>query len=150
MTLIAKPVVNKQYWILKQGDQKVGNIQAVDNGYQITISNKTANYKTIPMLSRNEGVEFEPLQKPTKAPPDEVHGFKATGRAHNPLWDVKHGLPLFTKTAKSKSWFAAGWYRVKQHRTWRVVQCPKLITLQRYAYVGPFHTKEQASDQSVS
>ena len=150
MTLIAKPVVNKQYWILKEGDQKVGNIQAVDNGYQITMFNKTASYKTIPMLSRQEGVEFETVKKAVRSPNDEVHGYKAGGRVHNALWDVKHGLPLFTKTAKSKSWFAAGWYRVKQHRNWKVVHTPKLITLQRYPYAGPFHTQEEARDQSVS
>jgi len=55
-------------------------------------------------------------------------------------------VPLFTKQAKSKSWFAAGWYAVRQHRSWRVVRNPKLIVLQRYQYNGPFHNKEQANE----
>ena len=50
--ILAKPVIDKQYWILNEGDQKVGNIQAVDDGFQVTIKNKIANYKTIPMVSR--------------------------------------------------------------------------------------------------
>jgi hypothetical protein len=146
----AKPVVANQYWILKQDDQKVGNIQAVDDGYQITIRNKTANYKTIPMLRNREQVEFEPATKKTKELGHQVHGYDTGCRVYNPIWDVKHKLPLFTTSNKSKSWFAAGWYMVKQHRTWRAVQNPKLIVLERYAYQGPFHTKEEANDKSVS
>ena len=148
--IVAKPVIEKQFWILKEDDRKIGNIQAVDSGYQITINNKIANYKTIPMLVRKEHIEFEKASKPAKQPTNVVHGYTVTGRVFNPLWDVKHKLPLFTKEEKSKSWFAAGWYKVKQHRNWKVVQNPKLITLQRYPYQGPFHTKEEASARTLS
>ena len=148
--ILAKPVVDKQYWILKQDNQKVGNIQAVDDGFQITIRNKTVSYKTIPMLRTRENVEFEPAAKAVKESDRMVHGYDAGCRVYNPIWDVKHRLPLFTKDTKSKSWFAAGWYTVKQHRTWRAVQNPKLIVLERYKYQGPFHSKEEANDQSVS
>jgi hypothetical protein len=148
--ILAKPVVDKQYWILKQDNQKVGNIQAVDDGFQITIRNKTVSYKTIPMLRTRENVEFEPAVKTAKESDRMVHGYDAGCRVYNPIWDVKHRLPLFTKDTKSKSWFAAGWYTVKQHRTWRTVQNPKLIVLERYKYQGPFHTKEEANDKSVS
>jgi len=148
--ILAKPVVDKQYWILKQDNQKVGNIQAVDDGFQITIRNKTVSYKTIPMLRTRENVEFEPAVKTAKESDRMVHGYDAGCRVYNPIWDVKHRLPLFTKDTKSKSWFAAGWYTVKQHRTWRAVQNPKLIVLERYKYQGPFHSKEEANDQSVS
>lgn len=148
--LIAKPVVDKQYWILQEDDHKVGNIQAVNDGYRITVNNKTADYKTIPMLRRKENIEFAPVEKTTKPANDQVHGYDTGCKAHNGMWNVKMKLPLFTKQAKSKSWFAAGWYKVKQHKTWKVVRNPKLIVLERYAYQGPYHTKEEANDQSVS
>ena len=147
--ITAKPVIDEQFWILKEDDRKIGNIQAIDSGYQITINNKIANYKTIPMLVRQEHIEFESLSKPAKQPTNLVHGYSVAGRMFNPLWDVKHKLPLYTKEEKSKSWYAAGWYKVKQHRNWKVVQNPKLITLQRYSYHGPFHNKEEANDKSI-
>ena len=146
MTLTAKPVIDKHYWILKKDNQKIGNIQASADGYQITIDNKTANYKTIPMLRRKENVEFEPVEKLAKPQTNQVHGYDTGCRAHNGMWNVQLKLPLFTKTAKSKSWFAAGWYVVKQHRTWRLHHNPKLILLERYPYQGPFHNKEQANE----
>ena len=150
MTLVAKPVVANQYWILKQDDRKVGNIQAVNDGFQLTIKNKVANYKTIPMLRNRENIEFAPVEKPSKPADRQVHGYDTGCRVFNPIWDVKHKLPLFTKNSKSKSWFAAGWYLVKQHRAWKAVHNPKLIVLDRYPYQGPFHTREEANDKSVS
>lgn len=148
--IVAKPIVDKQFWILKQDDQKVGNIQAVADGYRVTMNNQVASYKTIPSLRKQANIEFEPAEKATKPASDSVHGYDTGCRAYNGMWNVQMKVPLFTKQAKSKSWFAAGWYRVKQHRTWKVVRNPKLIVIERYQYQGPFHSKEQASDQSVS
>jgi len=146
MSLIALPVVDKQYWILKENDRKVGNVEACAGGYQVKIRNQIAQYKTIRMLEQRVNIHFESVpkkQKPT-APANAVYGYPVSGRMYNPVWDIPQKLPIYTKTAKSKSWFAAGWYRVKKGRDWRVVQCPKLIMLQRYPYHGPFHSKEEA------
>ena len=144
--IVAKPVVANQYWILKQDDQKIGNIQASPDGYLVKIQNQVSSYKTIPMVRKKANIEFEPAEKTSKPSTDSVHGYPTGCRAHNAMWNVQLRLPLFTKTAKSKSWFAAGWYAVKQHRAWKAVHNPKLIVLERYQYQGPFHTKEQANE----
>jgi hypothetical protein len=148
--ILAKPVVANQFWILKKDDRKIGQVEAVEDGYDVKILDRVARYKTIKMAGRAANIEFEKPEKTRQAPRNLVHGFEVTGRVYNPLWNVQLKLPLFTKDAKSKSWYAAGWYRVKQHRNWKVMQNPKLITLQRYQYQGPFHTEEQARDQSIS
>ena len=76
-------------------------------------------------------------------------GYPSGSRVYNPVWDVQQGLPLFTKKRKSKSWFAAGWYQVRQRKTWAVTQSPKLITLERYDYQGPFYTQEEAKNEPL-
>ena len=144
--IVAKPVVANQYWILKQDDQKIGNIQANADGYVVKIQNQISSYKTIPMVRKKANIEFEPAEKISKPVTDSVHGYSTGCRAHNAMWNVQLKLPLFTKTTKSKSWFAAGWYTVKQHRAWKAIHNPKLIVLERYKYQGPFHTKEQANE----
>ena len=146
MTLIAKPVIDKQFWILQDGDRKVGNIEACAGGYQVKLHNQIAQFKTIRMAAQRVNIEFESVTKYSnkKITENQVHGYPASGRIHNPMWDVKMKLPVYTKTVKSKSWFAAGWYRVKKGRSWTVTQDPKLIVLQRYPYQGPFHTAEEA------
>jgi hypothetical protein len=147
MTLIAKPVIDKQFWVLQQDDRKVGNIEAVTGGYQVKINNEVvAQYKTIKMVERNINIHFEAVVKRVKPKPSlySVHGYPAAGRVYNPMWDVPQKLPVYTKSNKSKSWHAAGWYTVKKGRKWAAMQDPKLIVLQRYPYQGPFHTKEEA------
>ena len=145
MTLIALPVIDKQYWILKDNDRKVGNVEACAGGYQVKINDQIAQYKTIKMVEQRVHVQFESVPKTVKEKPNNlVHGYPVAGRMYNPMWDVPQKLPIYTKTNKSKSWFAAGWYRVKKGRAWQVLQGPKLIMLQRYPYHGPFHSKEEA------
>jgi hypothetical protein len=146
MSIVAKPVVDKQFWILQRNNEKVGNIEAVNGGYQVKIDNQVAQFKTIKMVEQRADVHFEPAIKHHAGNSKHlVHGFPVAGRIHNPIWDVQQKLPLYTKTKKSKSWFAAGWYTVKKGRNWAVMQNPKLILLQRYTYTGPFYDKETAS-----
>ena len=147
--IVAKPVIDKQFCILQEGNHKVGNIEACDGGYQIRVNNQVvAQYKTIKMVEKVTNIQFESI---THSPSprtkiSEVHGFPVAGRAYNPMWNIKQSLPVYTKTNKSKSWFAAGWYRVKKSQKWDIVQDPKLILLQRYSYTGPYHSKQEANE----
>lgn len=142
--IIAKPIRDKEFWILQQDDQKIGNVEAVSGGYQVCINSKVRPYKTLQLLKRQTGIQFETAVKKTAAPTTfSVHGYPTASRAYNAVWDVTHKLPIFTKTRKSKSWFAAGYYLVKQNRVWKVMRDPKLITLKRYQFRGPYVTEEE-------
>lgn len=147
--IVAKPIVDKQYWILKKDDHKVGQIEAEGNEYTVKIQGQVTRYKTIRMAGKAANIQFEKPPRIKTTVCNEVYGFAVSGRVFNPVWDVKHRIPLFTRENKSKSWFAAGWYCIKQHRKWRVVHHPKLITLQRYQWQGPYHNRKEA-DESIS
>lgn len=146
MTIIAKPVIDKKFWILQKDNEKVGNIEACAGGFQVTIDNQVEQYRSIRMAAQRANIMFETGFVPSKPNAHLVHGFPASGRVYNPVWDIPNQLPLYTKSNKSKSWFAAGWYLVKKGRKWKIVQDPKLILLERYSYHGPFYTKESASE----
>jgi hypothetical protein len=146
--IVAKPVIDKQFWILQKDNEKVGNVEACAGGYQVKINDQVQQYETIKMVEQRFNVHFEHFPKPikTKTKINLVHGYPASGRIYNPMWDLQQKLPIYTKTNKSKSWFAAGWYRVKKGRNWATVQDPKLIVVQRYPYQGPFYTREEAEN----
>jgi hypothetical protein len=57
------------------------------------------------------------------------------------MYDVKRKLPLFTKSEKSKSLYAAGYYVIQFEKGWVKSFCPKLITVERYVTKGPFKTE---------
>ena len=56
------------------------------------------------------------------------------------MYDIQKKLPLFTKSKDSKSLYCAGYYVIRFEKGWVKSFCPKLITLQRYQYKGPFKT----------
>jgi hypothetical protein len=144
--IVAKPVVKDQYWILKEGNQKVGEIESA-NGELVVKFKDSARVKTVKMNGRvMPDIQFEAPVERSGTAKNLVHGYEVKGAVYNPVWDVQQRLPLFTREEKSKSWFAAGWYLVRQHRNWKPVQHPKLITLQRYPYQGPYYTKEEANE----
>jgi len=143
--LIAKVIADKQFWILQQDDCKVGNIEAWNGGYQVRINNQVKQFKTIKLAAKESNIVFEKQSNPKPKDNTTVYGFPVVGRFYNPVWDVAHHLPMYTKTRKSKSWFAAGWYSVKRGRNWKVVRDPKLIALQRYPYQGPFKTQQEVT-----
>ena len=148
MTLIAKPVINKRFWILQDNDshRKVGNVEACDGGFQVKINNKTEQFKTIKSIEKTGNIHFENpvIAKPTKTVAHTVYGYPTARKPHNPVWNVPMRLPMYTKNSESRSWIAAGWYTLKQGKTWEAVQDPKLILLQRYPYSGPFHERADA------
>lgn len=135
----AKPVIADQYWILRDESKKIGNIQALPHGYSVRINGQESTFDNLKLVKKIAGISFDSV---TKASPSDnlIYGFNPRGRAYNAMFDVQRQLPLFTKTRKSKSWYAAGWYRVCQHGIWHTMENPKLITLQRYEYQGPFNT----------
>jgi hypothetical protein len=143
--LVAKVIADKQFWILQEDDRKVGNIEAWNGGYQVRINNQVKQFKTIKLAAQESNIVFAKEETASKPDNTVVHGYPVAGRCYNPVWDVAHHLPIYTKTAKSKSWFAAGWYSIKRGRTWKIIQDPKLIALQRYPYQGPFKNKEQVT-----
>jgi len=54
----------------------------------------------------------------------------------------KENLPCFTKTPQSKVFFAAGYYGINfDNGGWMESFCPKLATLRKYEYMGPFKTE---------
>jgi hypothetical protein len=143
--LVAKVVADKQYWILQEEDQKVGNIEAWDGGYQVRIHDQVKQFKTIRLAAREANITFE--KKPVRSKPDNsmVHGFPVVGRSYNPVWDVTHRLPLYTKNRKSKSWFAAGWYSVKRGRKWRVSTGSKIDCTATLSISRPIYNKDEVT-----
>ena len=151
MSLLAKAVVKNKCWVVEDDGHQVGTILTNPQGVVYQHDQTREQFASLKMLSDKYNIIVDkaaPRKIITES--NDVYGFPCEYKANNILWDVKHKLPLFTTSNKSKSWFAAGWYIVKQHRAWRAVQNPKLIVLERYKYQGPFHSKEEANDKSVS
>jgi len=71
----------------------------------------------------------------------EIYNFPTSVLPYNSMYDIKRKLPLFTKSVKSKSLYCAGYYIIRFEKGWVKSFCPKLITIERYEFKGPFKTE---------
>ena len=110
-----------------------------------------SNYKDMNELTRKVNIEVLTGKDLMTTEPvvqhKEVHGFPCKTVPYNGMYDVKRKLPLYTKTVKSQSFYCAGYYIIKFEKGWVKSFCPKVITLQRYTYQGPFTTELEMRKQ---
>jgi len=145
-TAIAKPIVKNKFWIVEDHGEKIATIQAIDEGgFAYVHDDQRELFPTIKLLTKKYNIEFVKAEKAKKPKLEvyDVYGYPTQHQPHNEVLDVQRYLPIFTKTAKSKSYFCAGYYIIKFSSTWVRAFCPKLITLNRYEYQGPFKSQDR-------
>ena len=144
-TLIAKPVVKNQFWIVTNGKEKVGNVLADGSGFEVRLHGNKSHYKNTSAIKRKTNIEFETVQKVDKTTHDlPFKVYPTTGKVFNSMLDIKRKLHLFTTGPKSKCYHVAGWFVIQQGSEKETVFCPKYIFIQRYPYQGPYKTEIEA------
>lgn len=140
MQLVAKPILEDKFWIVENNGQKVGTIRANDHGVTLQVGEQNQIFKCIKDVKH---VAFEGKQvAKTEKQEFDVHGYPCKTHPYNPIYDLKRKLPIYTKTQNSQSFFCAGYYVVHwEDGSHSPSYCPKLITLSRYDFDGPFKTK---------
>lgn len=146
MNLIAKSVIKNKFWIVESDGQQVATIQTAPHGVTFVYNNKRENFVSIKMLKDKYNITIakEHKTKRTSEVSHDVYGFPCDDIPHNPLMNIAKKLPVYSKTAKSKSYYCAGHYLVKFNTEYIHSYCPKLITLNRSEFIGPFFTKTAA------
>ena len=148
MSLLAKSIVKNKCWIVEDGGIKVGTIMTNSEGVVYQHDYQREQFKSLKLLSDRYNIVVDKT-KPAKVIKEshDVYGYPCDHNAKNVLWDVQKKLPVFTKGLKSKSFFCAGYYIVKFNNGWVKSYCPKLITLNRYPYQGPFKSQEEMQEK---
>jgi hypothetical protein len=146
MTVIyAKPIVDGKFWIVEQDGSKIATLHKKENN-KFLLSSTTGEvmFNKKQDLTKQFGEGFfltSTKVKVTQAEPNECHGFVASVPPYNTMYDIRRKLPLFTKSLQSKSLYCAGYYTIKFNKGWVKSFCPKVITLERNEYRGPFKTE---------
>ena len=143
--LIAKQIVKDQFWVVTDGEKKVGNSTANNSGYGLQLNGTLLQFKNTADIKKSTKIRFEPIKSNNTKAAMPYPDFPTTARTHNSMFDVKRGLHLYTKTKKSKCYHAAGWFVMEQNGVKQTVFCPKYIFIQRYPYQGPFKTENEAN-----
>ena len=140
----AKPVIENKFWIVEENGSKIATLRKNEDD-RFVLSNELGVkiYDNKESLTRQFGKDFfiaRIIKEANNSYPNEVHGYTTSTSPFNAMFDIKRKLPLFTKSDDSKSLYCAGYYVIRFDKGWVKSFCPKLITLQRYEFKGPFKT----------
>jgi len=142
--LHAKPIIENKFWIVEKNGAKFATLRKnEDNRFVLSNELGIKIYDNKEKLTKEFGRDFfiaRIIKESRNALPNEVHGYATSVEPHNAMFDIQRKLPLFTKSSDSKSLYCAGYYVIHFEKGWVKSFCPKLITLQRYEYQGPFKT----------
>lgn len=143
--LHAKPIIENKFWIVEKDGEKFATLRKnEDNRFVLSNEEGIKIFDTKKSLTDKFGKDFfiaKIVKEANNALPNEVHGYSTSVEPHNAMFDIQRKLPLFTKSGDSKSLYCAGYYVIRFEKGWVKSFCPKLITLQRYEYKGPFKTE---------
>jgi hypothetical protein len=143
--IYAKPIVDGKFWIVEQDGSKVATLHKKENNkFLLSSTQGEIMFNKKQDLTKQFGEGFflnSTKVKVTQAEPNECHGFATSVPPYNSMYDVRRKLPLFTKSLQSKSLYCAGYYIIKFNKGWVKSFCPKVITLERNQYKGPFKTE---------
>jgi len=145
MIITSKVLVPNKEWIIETSEGKIGSIAKSKKGYSFLQKGKKISFSSINEIKQEFGEDILKKDSPVGSTLDPqsylIYDYPCGSKPHEPVFNLKKKLPLFTKSSKSKSQFCAGYYIVKFRKGWTRSFCPKLITLDRYPYQGPFKTE---------
>ena len=153
MTIKANTVLKNKFWIVEDDGKKVGTLSYNDERYLYSCNNETCFFDNTKQISKKLGTIHwdEDVPKTITTSEKIVHGYPTSVTPHNTMYDVQRKLPLFTKSLKSNSLYCAGYYIIKFDKGWVKSFCPKLVTVERYGYKGPFKTDvEMRTELSIA
>ena len=143
--VISKVLIPNKEWIIEGNGKKIGSIAKIKKGYVFLRKGKAVEIKSFKEIVDNLATvdkknvskfELEPLTH-------TIYNYPCRTKPYNPVYNVKSRLPLYTKNLKSKSRYCAGYYVIQFQKGWLRSYCPKLITLERNPYQGPFKTAQE-------
>lgn len=146
MKIIAKEITDN-FWIIEENGERVGMLQKTEGGITLTRNKYQSSYKNLSQLKKQYPITFITNKKTKNKNNNTLYDFPCKSQPFNSIFDLQRKIPLYTKTEKSSSYYSAGYYIIKFGNGWVKAFNPKLITLQRYEFKGPYKTKEEMQQQ---
>lgn len=131
-----KELVKDKFWIVEASSNKIGTIRKHGNLYEFFDQRD----KSTTTLDTLDGFKTAERNIESKAESRSLNGYPTNSSVVIP---VEHEtLPLFRKTDNGKVVYAAGYYILRYHGMgWQHAYCPKVETVDKYEYQGPYFTE---------
>lgn len=138
-----KQLLPDRFWIIEQNGTRVGTIQRHDdNNFIVTGTDSSISQLTKQEVEQQFNLfgQMPQTEVSKKEIKKEIYGYPTKHIPYNAVLDVKHKIPLYSKSQNSSNMYAAGYYLVHFPKGWVKGFCPKLVTLSANEFRGPFKT----------
>lgn len=145
MTTVAKVLIPNKSWLLEDNGLKIGTLNKERSSYSIIKNGQKITVGTAKDVKEKLGITFTESLKTVKTDVKEfsVYDFPCGSKPYGSVYNIRKKLPIYAKSSKSKSQYCAGYYVIKFRKGWVKSFCPKLITLERYPFHGPFKSESE-------
>jgi len=147
MNAVSKTLIPNKEWIITDNKKKLGSLSKKKQGFDFYQKGKKYELKSLDEIKKELGItvlDGGSLTKKSVIPETYViYDFPCSGKPFEPVYNIRKKLPLFSKSSKSQSLYCAGYYVIKFRKGWVKSFCPKLITLDRYPFYGPYKTEQE-------
>lgn len=148
MNIKVKTALPGQSWLVFDQDTKIAAVHKTNDGFVVAQKGIVSKPSSIKTVRKKLGIPsvWEPEELTSTTSRIDLDGYSTDcENYYDAMIEVKRRLPLYTKVPSSKCYFAAGWYRILYGAKTKIEFCPKLLTLNRNRYWGPFYTKDEAT-----
>lgn len=145
MTTIAKVLIPNKSWLLESNGFKIGTLNKLRSSYYILKNGQEVPIGNADDVREKLGIVVTNINKNINTNLKEytVYDFPCNSKPCGAVYNIKRKLPIYAKSNKSKSQYCAGYYVIKFRKGWVKSYCPKLITLDRYPFHGPFKSESE-------
>lgn len=147
MNSIAKCLIPNKEWLVEDNGVKIGSISKNKKGYSFLCNGKQISLDAGDVKTQFGNILLDNSLKTINSglgvDSYSIYNYPCSSKPFGPVYNVKQKLPVYAKSDKSKSQYCAGYYVIKFRKGWVKSFCPKLITLERYPYHGPFKTEAE-------
>lgn len=145
MNTVTKNVIPNKEWLIKFDNKKIGSITKSNKHYLFLRKGKSTEIEDIEYLRVTLNLKLESYNNTnnTAASGYFIYDYPCRTKPYGPVYNIKKKLPIYLKSENSKSQFCAGYYVIKFNKGWVKSFCPKLLTLDRHEFKGPFKDEEE-------
>lgn len=145
MTAHAKVLIPNKVWILEEEGTKLGTLNKETKGYSFYRNGVRIDMPDITQFGTDILKKNDASSKKIEDP-KVIYGYPCKTIPFNAIYNVVKKLPIYTKSQKSKSYHCAGYYIIKFKNIWVKSFSPKLITLERYPFKGPYKDQSELKE----
>ena len=139
-------------WIVNQGEQHIGILnQDVQNHFTYISGSEVLKFDSEDdVISHFGNISlFSEMDQRETVVQDRyyVKGYEVDYPEPYLVESAQYALPLYTNLEGSDVLYAAGYYCIHFNKGWKHARGPKLATLLKYGYTGPYHTELEARQE---